>query len=106
MLSLNIRCDQIYNFERIDFDHTFMCHLSQTWMFNKPISEGSSLNESLCLAGSLGVTKFTILREMILITFFVLLKSVLEVQQTHLRGQFVEQMLVLRLIIRCDQLQF
>jgi hypothetical protein len=56
-------------------------------MSNKPTSElhqeseAGSLNKSSCLAPVLGVT---IVTDMILVTLVVLLKSHLDVQQTHL----------------------
>jgi hypothetical protein len=43
-------------------------------MFNKPTSEGSLFNKSLCLTPALGVTKFTIDIDIILVHFVVLLK--------------------------------
>jgi hypothetical protein len=49
-------------------------------MLNKPTSEASLLNKNSCLAPALGVAKFIIIKDMILIT----LKPDLDVQQTHL----------------------
>ncbi len=43
------------------------------------------LNKGSCLARALGVTKFINMRDMILVTIVVLLKSDLGVHQTHLR---------------------
>jgi hypothetical protein len=43
-----------------------------------------SLNKSSCLVPYLGVIKFIIVIDMILVTLFVKLKSDLDVQQTHL----------------------
>jgi hypothetical protein len=37
-------------------------------LFHKPTSEASLLNKSLCLAAALGVTKFTKMRDVILVT--------------------------------------
>ncbi len=54
-------------------------------MYNKPTSEAGLLNKSLCLAQALGVTKFINMRDMIWSYFVVLLKSHLDIQQTHLR---------------------
>jgi hypothetical protein len=39
-------------------------------VFNKPISEAGLLNECLCIAQALGVTKFINVRDMILITLY------------------------------------
>jgi len=39
MPSSSFRCYQIHNCHRYDFGHTLLCHLSRTWMFNKPTSE-------------------------------------------------------------------
>ncbi len=47
-------------------------------------SEAGLLNKSSLLAGALGVTKFKTIFAMFLPTFVVLLKSDLDVQQTHL----------------------
>jgi hypothetical protein len=44
MLSSNLRCDQIYEYEMHDFGHTLLCYLSQTFMFNKPASEAGLKN--------------------------------------------------------------
>jgi hypothetical protein len=49
-------------------------------MLNKLTSEASLLNKSSCLATALDVTKFTIVKDIILTT----LKPDLDVQQTHL----------------------
>jgi hypothetical protein len=49
------------------------------------------LIKSSCLAPTLGVTKFIIVTDKIGSQFAVLLKFNLDVQQNHLRGQFVEQ---------------
>jgi len=62
-------------------------------------SKSSLLNKCSCLAPTLGVTKFIIVKDMISVTLFVLLKSDIDVQQTHLnksefRGGFV---IILRL---------
>ncbi len=54
-------------------------------MFNKPTSEAALLNKSSCLVRALGVTKFINMRYVILVTLFVILKSDLDVQQTHIR---------------------
>ncbi len=35
VLSSSFRCDRIHNCYRYDFGHTFLCYLSQTWMFKK-----------------------------------------------------------------------
>jgi hypothetical protein len=37
-------------------------------LFNKPTAEASLLNKSSCLVAALGVTKFTKLRDVILVT--------------------------------------
>ncbi len=50
-------------------------------LFNEPALEASSLNKISCLAPALGVSKYTIDIDVILITLFVLLKSDLDVQQ-------------------------
>ncbi len=47
-------------------------------------SEASLLNKSSCLDATLGVTKFIAVNGISLVTLFVLLKSDLDVQQTHL----------------------
>ncbi len=39
-------------------------------LFNKPTSKASSLNNSLLLAPALGVTKFIIVEDMILVAFY------------------------------------
>jgi hypothetical protein len=49
------------------------------------------LNKSSCFAPALGVTKFTIVTNMIWSHLVVLLKSHLDVQQTHLWRPHVEQ---------------
>jgi hypothetical protein len=64
-------------------------------MFNEPTSEDSLLNKRSCLAHALGVTKFIIILDMILVTLLVVLKSDLDVQQAHLCGWFVEQKFML-----------
>ncbi len=53
-------------------------------MFNKPSSEAGLLNLSSYLACALSVTKIAIARYMIFSHFGVLLRSDLDVQQTHL----------------------
>jgi hypothetical protein len=53
-------------------------------LFNVPASEAGLLNEISCLALALGVTKFIIITDMIWVTLCLLLKSDLDVQQTHL----------------------
>jgi hypothetical protein len=73
-------------------------------MFNKPTKEASLSNKSSCLAQTLGVTKFIFVTDMIWVTLFVLLNMYLDIQQTHLRGQFVEQKLMLSSNFRCDQI--
>jgi hypothetical protein len=69
-------------------------------------SEAGSLNKSSCLAPALGVSKFIIITNMIMVTIVVLLKSDLDAQQTHLRGQFVEKRLVLSSSFRCNQINY
>ncbi len=56
-------------------------------LFNKA-SENGLLNKSSCLPQALGATKLIIATDMILVTshFVLLLKSHLDVQQTHLRA--------------------
>jgi hypothetical protein len=53
-------------------------------MFNKPDSEAVLLNKSSFLVLALGVTKFISAVVIIWSPFVVLLKSDLDVQQTHL----------------------
>jgi len=36
MLSSSFRHYQIYNCQRYDFGHTWLCYLSRTWVFNEP----------------------------------------------------------------------
>ncbi len=85
MPSSSFRCYQMHICHRYDFGHTLLCYLSWTWMFNKPTSGASLLIKSSCLAPASGVTKCIFVTEMILVThLFVLLKSYLNVQQTHL----------------------
>ncbi len=69
-------------------------------MFVKPTSKASLFNKRLCLATTLVVVKFTIVTDMIWVT----LKSDLHVWQTHLKGQFVEQKVVLSSNFRCGQI--
>jgi hypothetical protein len=77
---------------------TLLCCLSQALMFNKPISDVSSLNKHSCLAQALAVNKFMKINAMTLVSghTLVLLKSDLDVQETHLaskaRGGFVEHL--------------
>ncbi len=47
------------------------------------------MNKSSCLASALGVTKFTTIIAMNWVTFVVLLKSDLDVQQTHHRAMTI-----------------
>jgi hypothetical protein len=54
--------------------HELLFHKPAPFLFNK----------SSCLAQALGVIKFTYMGELILVTFVVLLKSVLNVYQTQL----------------------
>ncbi len=68
MLSSSLRCDQIYVHQRYDFGHTLLYYLSLTWMFNQPALETCLLNKCSCLARALSVTKFTYMRDMILVT--------------------------------------
>ncbi len=49
-----------------------------------------SLNKSPCLGAALGINIFIIVTERILVIICLRLKSDLDVQQTHLRGRFVE----------------
>jgi hypothetical protein len=49
-------------------------------MLNKLTSEASLLNKGSCLTPALGIAKFIIIKDMILIT----IKPDLDVQQTHL----------------------
>jgi hypothetical protein len=49
------------------FVHTFICNLSPNHIFNK-LAEAGLFNKSLCLAPTLGVTKFKTARDMILVT--------------------------------------
>jgi hypothetical protein len=53
-------------------------------MLNKPTSEADLLNKWSCLARGLGVAKFRIVKDIILVTLVVLLKYNLYVQQTQL----------------------
>ncbi len=63
------------------------------------------VEQKLMLNSSLGVTKFIIATDTILVILCsATLKSDLNVQQTHLRGRFVEQKLVLSSSFRCDQI--
>ncbi len=52
--------------------------------------EGGLLNKRSCWAAALGVTEFMTAITMILVT-----QSDLDVQQTHLRGWFIEQKFML-----------
>ncbi len=49
-----------------------------------------SLNKSPCLGAPLGINILIIVTERILVIICLRLKSDLDVQQTHLRGRFVE----------------
>ncbi len=64
---------------------------------------GGLLNKSSHSAAALGVTKFIVIIAMNLVTLFVLLKSNLDVQQSHFWGWFIEQKLMLNTSLRCDQ---
>ncbi len=66
--------------------------------------EASLWNKSLCLAPALGVTKFTKVTDMILITLFALLKSDLDVQQAHLEDGLLNIKLMLSSSFECDQI--
>jgi hypothetical protein len=55
-----------HEFNKPASDHTLLCCLSPTYMFNKPIN--TSLNKGLCLATALGVTKFIMTNGMNLFT--------------------------------------
>ncbi len=81
MLSSSFRCYQIHNCHRNDFGHTLLCYLSWTDVFNK--STSCLLNKGSCLSTTLSVTKFINMRYLILVILFVILKSHLDVQQTH-----------------------
>jgi hypothetical protein len=45
-------------------DHTLLCYLSQTYMFNKPTSESGLMNQSWCLAPAYDVNKFVLICDM------------------------------------------
>ncbi len=60
-------------------------------VFNKATSKAGLFSKSSCLALAQDVTKFTNFRDMILVTLFMLLKSDLDFQKSHLRLWFVEQ---------------
>ncbi len=67
----------------------------RVWWYRPPRmkrAEAGLLSKSSCSARALGVTKFTNVRDMIWSHFVALLKSDLGVQQTHLRGRFVEHL--------------
>ncbi len=55
------------NAEAMIFGHTLLCYLSQTLMLNKPASE-LRLNKNSTLVIALGVTKFTKILDMNLVT--------------------------------------
>jgi hypothetical protein len=87
MLSSSLMYKQIEKCLRYDFGHTFLQHLSWTWMFNKPtLGAGLLVCKSLCLARALGMTKLTNTIDILLVKFCCLPLSFLDVQQTHLRG--------------------
>jgi hypothetical protein len=91
MLSSNFRCDLNCNYQRCDYGHPLVCHLSQ--MSTKLSSESCLLNKSSCLAPPLGITQFIIDGDMILVTaWYVLHKSDLDNQHTALQGGFVEHL--------------
>jgi hypothetical protein len=107
MLSSNFRCDQIYKYELYDFGHTLLCYLSQTKMFNEPTSEAGLLNKGLMLSSNFRCDQILKSQkwEIWLWSHFVmLLKSDLDVQQTHLWGWFVKQKLASSSSFRCDQI--
>jgi hypothetical protein len=58
MLSSNFKWDLNCNYQRCDYDHPLVCHLSQ--MSTKLSSESCLLNKSACLAPPLGITQFII----------------------------------------------
>ncbi len=66
--------------------------------------EASLLNKSSHLEAPLSVNKFFTNLVMNWVTFVVQLMSDLDVQQTHLRGWFVEQRSHLGSSFRCDQI--
>ncbi len=53
-------------------------------LFSKPTTEASLLNKSSSLAPALGVTKFMIVTDMLLVRLCCATQSDLVVQQTHL----------------------
>ncbi len=57
--SHSYRCDQIHNNNFVKFSRTLLCSLSPTKMFNKPASQVNLLNKSSRLTTAVGVTKFT-----------------------------------------------
>jgi hypothetical protein len=67
-LAATFRSDQIISSNCIEFGHTLLCYASLTRMFHKLASEAGLLNYCSCLALALGVTKFTNMRDMILVT--------------------------------------
>jgi len=68
-------------------------------MLSKP--KASLLRKSLCLAPPWGVNNATSVKDMILGSLFVLLKSGLDVKQT--RGQFIEEKPVLSSALSYNQ---
>jgi hypothetical protein len=86
MHSSNFRCYLSHNYQRYYLGHTLLRYLSLTWTLSKPTSE-MLLYKSSCVAAALGVTEFVPIIYMYLVTLFVLLKSDIDVKQTHLRPQ-------------------
>ncbi len=80
--------------------------LQLNWSFysTKTGSEASLLNKSSCLAAALGVTKFTVILAMHLVTLCCAAWVWFRCSTNHLRGRFVELMLMLSSNFQCDQI--
>jgi hypothetical protein len=74
--------------------HLAECHLAEsTWMHWQGIMQSGAclLNKSSSWARALGVTKIKYVKEVIWLHVVVILRSDLDVQQTHLWSELVEQ---------------
>jgi hypothetical protein len=58
----------IHNCQRFYFGHILPSYLSRTWMFKNPEAKSRFVEKSSGLAPALGVTKFIISKDVILIT--------------------------------------
>ncbi len=70
MLSSCFRCYQIHNYQRYDFGHTLLCHISRTWYSTNPPLKLDKFLAAKCAAPFGGYHRFLFLGGKIVVTFF------------------------------------